>query len=230
AAGAGGLGGGAAVSGPPGGRELDRACPAVGDVARLRAVAAEQRLPAANAAHVVWGDLLAAASRTVSEGLQGLAGCAVGSGVGVVPHQRTGAEVQWMDCLLTVFVLYEMARRLLRQLTGVERAAGTLWEVGPVGGATGDGAARGRVRSVGGGGTPRGRALNRGTGSAAAGDRRGWGDGTVSTAPPHGEGENPVAGDQGGDSGPPGRAAEPPGNAREPSLPAPVSGGVGRDR
>jgi len=83
AAGAGGLGGGAAVSGPPGGRELDRACPAVGDVARLRAVAAEQRLPAANAAYVVWGDRLAAAGRTVSEGLQGLAGCAIGSGVGV---------------------------------------------------------------------------------------------------------------------------------------------------
>src|SRR5437660_2872495 len=39
--------------------------------------------PAANAAYVVWGDLLAAAGRTVSEGLQGLAGCAVGSGVGV---------------------------------------------------------------------------------------------------------------------------------------------------
>src|SRR5436305_2959813 len=56
------------------------------------------------------------------------------------------------------------------------------------------------------------------------------GDGTVSTAPPHGEGENPVAGDQGGESGPPGRAAEPPGNAREPPLPAPVSGGVGRNR
>jgi hypothetical protein len=83
---AGGLGGGAAVSGSPGGRELDRACPAVGDVARLRAVwavAAEQRLPTTNAAHVVWGDPLAAAGRTVSEGLQGLAGCAVGSGVGI---------------------------------------------------------------------------------------------------------------------------------------------------
>src|SRR5918999_1025987 len=55
-------------------------------VPRLRAVwavAAEQRLPAANAAYVVWGNRLAAAGRTVSEGLQGLAGCAVGSGVGV---------------------------------------------------------------------------------------------------------------------------------------------------
>jgi hypothetical protein len=32
-----------------------------------------------------------------------------------------------MGCLLAVFVPYETARRLLRQLTGVERAAGTLW-------------------------------------------------------------------------------------------------------
>ena len=31
---------------------------------------------------LVWGDPLAAAGRTVSEGLQGLAGCTVGSGVG----------------------------------------------------------------------------------------------------------------------------------------------------
>src|SRR5437764_6098496 len=47
--------------------------------------------------------------------------------LGLVPHQRTGAEVQWIGCLLAVFVPYETARRLLRQLTGVERAAGTLW-------------------------------------------------------------------------------------------------------
>jgi hypothetical protein len=47
--------------------------------------------------------------------------------LGLVPHQRTGAEVQWVGCLLAVFVPYETARRLLRQLTGVELAAGTLW-------------------------------------------------------------------------------------------------------
>src|SRR2546430_4538188 len=47
--------------------------------------------------------------------------------------------------------------------------------------------------------------------------------------PPHGEGENPVTGDQGGDSGPPGRAADPPRNACEPPLPAPISGGGGRE-
>jgi hypothetical protein len=102
--------------------------------------------------------------------------------------------------------------------------------VGPAGGAAGDGAARGRVTGVGGGGTPRGRAISRGTRSATAGDRRGWGDGTVSTAPPHTEGENPVAGDQGGDSGSPGRAANPRGDARDSPLPAPVSSGVGPDR
>src|ERR687895_484589 len=47
--------------------------------------------------------------------------------LGLVPHQRTGVEVQWMGCLLAVFVPYETARRLLRQLTGVELAVGTLW-------------------------------------------------------------------------------------------------------
>jgi hypothetical protein len=45
----------------------------------------------------------------------------------LVAHQRTGVEVQWMGCLLAVFVPYETARRLLQQLTGVELAAGTLW-------------------------------------------------------------------------------------------------------
>jgi hypothetical protein len=47
--------------------------------------------------------------------------------LGLVPHQRTGVEVQWMGRLLAVFVPYETASRLLRQLTGVELAAGTLW-------------------------------------------------------------------------------------------------------
>ena len=47
--------------------------------------------------------------------------------LGLVPHQRTGVEVQWMGCLLAVFVPYETARRLLQQLTGVELAVGTLW-------------------------------------------------------------------------------------------------------
>ena len=47
--------------------------------------------------------------------------------LGLLPHQRTGTEVQWMGCLLTVFVPYETAGRLLQQLTGVQLAAGTLW-------------------------------------------------------------------------------------------------------
>src|SRR5918992_5975600 len=47
--------------------------------------------------------------------------------LGLVAHQRTGVEVQWMGCLLAVFVPYETARRLLQQLTGVELAMGTLW-------------------------------------------------------------------------------------------------------
>jgi len=41
--------------------------------------------------------------------------------------QCTGAEVRWMGCLLAMCVPYETARRLLQQLTGIERAAGTLW-------------------------------------------------------------------------------------------------------
>jgi len=54
--------------------------------------------------------------------------------LGLLPHQRTGTEVQWMGCLLAVFVPYETACGLLRQLTGVELAAGTLWTwVQPVG-------------------------------------------------------------------------------------------------
>src|SRR5437588_12008093 len=149
--------------------------------------------------------------------------------LGLVPHQRTGAEVQWMGCLLAVFVPYETAP-ITAAVDRGRAGGGHALGVGPAGGATGDGAARGRVRSAGGGGTPRGRALNRGTGSAAAGDRRGWGDGTVSTAPPPGEGENPVAGDQGGDPGLPGRAADPRGDARDPALAASVSSGVGHDR
>lgn len=47
--------------------------------------------------------------------------------LGLLPHQRTGAEVQWMGCLLAVFVPYETAARLLQHLTGVQLAAGTIW-------------------------------------------------------------------------------------------------------
>lgn len=212
--GAGGLGGGTAVSGPPGGGELNRACPAVGDVARLRALwaaAAEQRLPPANAAHAVWGDRLAAASRTVSEGLPRRASCAVGSGVGIgAPPTHGGGSA--VDGLSVGGICAVRDGPPITAAVGRGRAGGGhALEVGAAGGAAGDGAARGRVRSVDDGETPRGRAISCGTGSAAAGARRGWGDGTVSTAPPHGEGEDPVARDQGGDSGPPGRAAEPKG-------------------
>jgi hypothetical protein len=47
--------------------------------------------------------------------------------LGVLAHQRTGVEVQWMGCLLAVFVPYGTACGLLQQLTGVPLAAGTLW-------------------------------------------------------------------------------------------------------
>src|SRR5512143_1733416 len=47
--------------------------------------------------------------------------------LGVLPRQRTGVEVQWMGCLLAVFVPYATACRLLQQLTGVSLVAGTVW-------------------------------------------------------------------------------------------------------
>jgi hypothetical protein len=58
-----------------------------------------QRLSAANAAHVVGGDRLATAGRAVSEGRQGLTGCAVGSGVGVgaPPTHRGGSAVDGLS-------------------------------------------------------------------------------------------------------------------------------------
>jgi len=47
--------------------------------------------------------------------------------LGLLPHQRTGTEVQWMGCLLAVFVPYETASQLLRSLSGVSLAPDTLW-------------------------------------------------------------------------------------------------------
>lgn len=47
--------------------------------------------------------------------------------LGLEAHQRTGAEVQWMGCLLAVFVPYETACGVLQQLTGVVLAPSTLW-------------------------------------------------------------------------------------------------------
>jgi hypothetical protein len=60
-------------------------------------------------------------------GCKGSQGAPLDRALGLVAHQRRGVEVQWMGCLVAVFVPYETARRLLQQLTGVERAAGTLW-------------------------------------------------------------------------------------------------------
>src|SRR5256886_13740560 len=65
--------------------------------------------------------------------------------LGLVPHQRTGVEVQWMGCLLAVFVPYETARRLLQQLTGGELAGGTLLGGGQQVGQRGVGQAEGGV-------------------------------------------------------------------------------------
>ncbi len=47
--------------------------------------------------------------------------------LGLVAHQRTSTEVQWMGCLLAVFMPYETVGVVLYQLTGVALAPGTLW-------------------------------------------------------------------------------------------------------
>ena len=109
---------------------LNGTCPTAGDVARLLevwATAAEQRLPRARAPDAVWGDPLAAAGRRRPDGGAGSPVAPLDAVLGVVAHQRTGAEVQWMGCLLAVFVPYETACRLLCPLTGVSLAAGTVW-------------------------------------------------------------------------------------------------------
>jgi hypothetical protein len=61
------------------------------------------------------------------KGCRGVPVAPLDRALGLAPHQRTGVEVQWMGCLLAVVVPYETARRLRRQLTGVELTAGTLW-------------------------------------------------------------------------------------------------------
>ncbi|MBK9446356.1 MAG: ISKra4 family transposase [Betaproteobacteria bacterium] len=47
--------------------------------------------------------------------------------LGVLPYQQTQAQIQSMGCLLTVFMAYETASQVLRQLTGVSLAVSTLW-------------------------------------------------------------------------------------------------------
>ena len=80
--------------------------------------------------------------------------------LGLVAHQRMGAEVRWMGCLLAVFVPYETARRLLQQLTGIELAAAgrTVSEglQGFAGRAVGSGAGAGAPPMHGGGSTVEG--------------------------------------------------------------------------
>ncbi len=68
--------------------------------------------------------------RRVGRCPNGCAGSAIApldQALGLVEHQRTGTEVPWMGCLLAVFVPYETACVVRRQLTGVELAPGTLW-------------------------------------------------------------------------------------------------------
>ncbi len=47
--------------------------------------------------------------------------------LGLEAHQRTGTEVQWMGCLLAVFMPYETAGVVRQQLTGVVLVPSTLW-------------------------------------------------------------------------------------------------------
>jgi hypothetical protein len=47
--------------------------------------------------------------------------------LGLSPHQRTSMEIQWMGCLLAVFVPYETACCVLEKLTGIRVTASALW-------------------------------------------------------------------------------------------------------
>jgi hypothetical protein len=47
--------------------------------------------------------------------------------LGLSAHQRTSEEVQWMGCLLAVFIPYETACCVLDKLTGIRLRASTLW-------------------------------------------------------------------------------------------------------
>ena len=54
--------------------------------------------------------------------------------LGILPYQQTTTEVQSMGCQLAVFMAYETASQLLKQLTGVTLVPSTLWSwVGGVG-------------------------------------------------------------------------------------------------
>ncbi len=91
-----GVGGGAGGSATVTRRELSGSRPAgaaVAGVWGLWATAAEQRLAGAEAGHAMWDDPLATAGGTLSAGLRGVPGGAVGSGAGVVsaPAQGNGS-------------------------------------------------------------------------------------------------------------------------------------------
>lgn len=49
------------------------------------------------------------------------------SRLGLAKGQRTSAEVKWLACTLVVFVPYGTAALLLRQMTGLDLSADTLW-------------------------------------------------------------------------------------------------------
>ncbi len=61
-------------------------------------------------------------------GCAGSQGAPLDQALGLEAPQRTGTEVQWMGCLLAVFMPYETAGVVLHQLTGVVLAPGTLWQ------------------------------------------------------------------------------------------------------
>lgn len=62
-----------------------------------------------------------------ANGCKGSQAAPLDQALGLLPYQRTGTEVQWMGCLLAVFVPYETASRILLSLTGVSLAPETLW-------------------------------------------------------------------------------------------------------
>ena len=47
--------------------------------------------------------------------------------LGIFPYQQTGIEIQKMGCLLSIFSPFNTASQLLKQLTGISVASGTVW-------------------------------------------------------------------------------------------------------
>lgn len=60
-------------------------------------------------------------------GCKGVQVAPLDADLGVLPHQQMGTEVRSMGCRLAVFMTYETACHILKQLTGITLVPSTLW-------------------------------------------------------------------------------------------------------